>query len=191
MRPCAWRQQDEEVALIDRPGVERLEVEDRAGVGEAGVLEASPWHLALIEEDPDRRATLSADLEKDGDYRVVGVSTPPEALGLLDRVPLDVMVTDLTTPDRGLGASRAERLASVVRTGTAMPGVLVVVVLGKEDTALAARAEREGLHVVRTTGVRAWHCWRRTCAWASSGCGCRGCWRTATPSSSVRFAPTP
>lgn len=131
--------------------MERLEVEDRAGAVEGGALEASPWHLVLIEEDPDRRATLRADLEKDGDYRVVAVSTPPEALGLLDQVPFDVMVADLTTPGRGLGASKGERLASIVRTGAAMPGVLVMVVLGTEDTALAGRAETGGLHVARTT----------------------------------------
>ena len=94
------------------PGVVRSE-----GAAPAGVL--------LVEDDPMVRSAMVAVLEQSG-YRVVAVSAPSQALGLLESgAPFEVLVSDFTLPEMTGAALIGEALAR-------RPGLAVILATGRD-----------------------------------------------------------
>jgi DNA-binding NtrC family response regulator len=83
-------------------------------------MERSCEHLLIVEDDPEMRDLLRKVLEKEG-YRVSVSGDGHQALAMLDRETLDLVVTDMLMPcDGGL-----ELLETVHRIHPSLPVIIV------------------------------------------------------------------
>jgi PAS domain S-box-containing protein len=98
-----------------------------------------PTRVLLVEDNPADVGLLRAALPRDQRNELVlaSVETLEAGLKLLHNEPFDVALLDLSLPD-------AEGLEIVHAVGTAAPSLPVIVLTGRDDSALALRAVRDG-----------------------------------------------
>ena len=92
---------------------------DAAAVRPGGVRELHGVRVLLVDEDAETRASIAAVLGESGAH-VTAVGSTIEATAMLEREPLDVLLSDITLPDedgyafiRRLRAGSGARLAGI------------------------------------------------------------------------------
>src|SRR5689334_23345804 len=93
---------------------------------------ATPFHVLVIEDDPDTRANLQDVLELD-DYRVEAVGTAAEALCRRDWSRFAAVVLDRRLPD-----GSAEELLPELRRLAPQAGVIIATGYGDVQGAITA-----------------------------------------------------
>jgi two-component system NtrC family response regulator len=91
--------------------------------------------LLIVEDDPGLRQVLQIQLEREG-YLAQSVASAEEALPILEKVPHDLVITDLNLP----GASGIELLKRV-RTVDPQTAVIVMTAFATVETAVQAMKE--------------------------------------------------
>lgn len=103
--------------------------------------QAIPAHVVIVEDDPDLRECVAADLREDG-YLVVTAPDGEEALSILRANPVDLVILDLGLPDLdGIDVIRRvrgeERLATtpilVISGEATTPRRIAAVTAGADD----------------------------------------------------------
>jgi CheY-like chemotaxis protein len=92
-------------------------------------------HVLLVEDHADSRELMRTALEYCGAF----VTTPTSverAKGLLHAVRPDIIVTDITMPDDGLGLMR-EVMATIHQLGIRVPAIAVTAFHGRRQDLLA------------------------------------------------------
>src|SRR5260221_11900283 len=93
--------------------------------------------VLVVDDDANTRESLELALDKNG-YKVLSAADAREALGILDRSPVDVVVTDLRMPDLdGLQFYQFVRQRA--------PSVPVIMISGQASVEAAVSAMRDGV----------------------------------------------
>src|SRR5258708_4064887 len=93
--------------------------------------------VLVVDDDANPRESLELALDKNG-YKVLSAADAREALGILDRSPVDVVVTDLRMPDLdGLQFYQFVRQRA--------PSVPVIMISGQASVEAAVSAMRDGV----------------------------------------------
>jgi DNA-binding NarL/FixJ family response regulator len=103
-----------------------------------GAPTSAPRRVLLVEDHPIMRAGLKQLIESQSDLTVAAEATDvAEAIGLVGRIPVDLVLTDLTLPGRG-GLELIKDLQAL------RPGLPIVVLSMHDEALYAERAIRAG-----------------------------------------------